>query len=291
MRFDPDDRMFYFNTVMKPDGTETQKCLEHYKAYREECFDSPGKWTRNVMKRNTGEDSKTKTFISLFFSALVILALIAAILCIPIKRFDMIPWFLGAVMLIFSVGTLVTAGNWKVDTFGESVLFQRIESVIGILGAAGLIALNFTYPKDNMTRFGLAVFCEVTFVLFVTMLIKTIGYMMASKNVYSEEVKATCIGYVRTYESNGNDSMPSFYPVHSPVFEYHYNGEKIQAIYDILIDGSDGDIEVGSACSLKIDPENPVRIFGNVKKIISTPLICCILAFIASVVLFVLQTV
>ena len=291
MRFDPEDRLFYFSTVMKPDEAEKQASIEHFNAYREECFSEPGKWTRNTMKRNTGEDSKAKAFISLVVSAIAILAIIAAILCIPRKRFDLIPWFMGAVMLIFSVGTLVTPGTGKVNSFGESIAFQRVESVIGILGAAGLVAMNFAYPKDNMTRFGIAVFCEVTFVLFAAMLVKSIGCLMVSKTVYKEEVKATCIGYVRTFESNGNDNMPNIYTVHSPVFEYHYNGEKIQAFYDLLIDGDDGDVEVGSACSLRIDPENPARILGDVKKYVTTPVICAVLALIASVVLFMLQTV
>ena len=35
------------------------------------------------------------------------------------------------------------------------------------------------------------------------------GYIRAPKTVYSEEVKATCIGYVRTYESqDAADTVP-----------------------------------------------------------------------------------
>ena len=171
----------------------------------------------------------------------------------------------------------------------ESILCQRIGGAVSLLGAAGLIAVHFLYPRDNMTRYVLALACEIAIVLFLAMLIKTIGYVTAPKTVYSEEVNATCIGYVRTYDSNGDhDQMPVFLPVHSPVFEYHYNGVKYQAYYDLFQNGKDGKILVGSETKIRIDPNSPGRVYGDNKNLLSGPLCATILSFVASVALFII---
>ena len=140
-----------------------------------------------------------------------------------------------------------------------------------------------------MTLYLLALLCEIAAVLFLAMLVKTIGYVKAPKTVYSEEVNATCIGYVRTYNSNGDhDAFPIFLPVHSPVFEYYYGGTKYQAYYDLLQNGKDGKIPVGSGTKIRIDPASPGRVYGDNKNLLSGPVSGTILFFVVAVVLLIL---
>ena len=61
----------------------------------------------------------------------------------------------------------------------------------------------------------MTVFAVVCFVLFLVMLIKSIGIINAPKSIYTEEVRATCIGYLRGYESSNSDGAGSnLHPVH-----------------------------------------------------------------------------
>ena len=192
-------------------------------------------------------------------------------------------------MLVLGIVPFVAANPQKADGFAESILFQRIEGAVSLVGALGLVTVHLIYPRDNMMLYLLALICEIAIVIFLSMLVKTIGYVRAPKTVYSEEVKATCIGYVRTYESHGaDDSVPIFLPVHSPVFEYYYGGTKYQSYYDLFLNGKDGKIPVGSETKIRIDPDAPNRVYSSQKDILSGPLCMALISFAASAVLLVI---
>lgn len=289
MLYDPENREVYFSTEMIQSEADANASYEHFKAYQQACINNPGIMFKNQMRDADGVPSNAKTAAGVIAGIAFILCIIAAVLCIPIKKYEYIPWIIGALMLVLGIVPFVASKPQKAAGFAESVLCQRIGGAVSLLGAAGLIAVHFLYPKDNMTLYLLALLCEIAAVLFLVMLVKTIGYVKAPKTVYSEEVKATCIGYVRTYNSNGDhDSMPVFLPVHSPVFEYYYDGTKYQAYYDILQNGKDGKIPVGSETKIRIDPASPGRVYGDNKNLLSGPVCGTILFFVAAAVLLIL---
>ena len=289
MLYDPENREVYFSTEMIQSEADANASYEHFKAYQQACINNPGIMFKNQMRDADGVPSNAKTAAGVIAGIAFILCIIAAVLCIPIKKYEYIPWIIGALMLVLGIVPFVASKPQKAAGFAESVLCQRIGGAVSLLGAAGLIAVHFLYPKDNMTLYLLALLCEIAAVLFLAMLVKTIGYVKAPKTVYSEEVKATCIGYVRTYNSNGDhDSMPVFLPVHSPVFEYYYGGTKYQAYYDLFQNGKDGKIPVGSETKIRIDPNSPGRVYGDNKNFLSGPLCAAILSFAAAIVLLIL---
>jgi hypothetical protein len=289
MIYDPENREVYFSTEMIQSEADANASYKHFKAYQQECIKNPGTMFKNQMRDADGPAGTSKTVIGVVISVAVIVCIIAAILCIPIKKYEYIPWIIGAVMIVFGIVPFVASNPQKASGFGESILCQRIGGAISLLGAAGLIAVHFLYPKDNMMLYALALGCEIAIVIFFAMLVKTIGYVTAPRTVYSEEVSAICIGYVRTYDSNGDhDSVPIFLPVHSPVFEYFYNGVKYQAYYDLFQNGKDGKIPVGSETKIRIDPVSPGRVYGNNQNIISGPICASMLSFAASIVLLII---
>ena len=289
MIYDPENREVYFSTEMIQSEADANVSYEHFKAYQQECINNPGVMFRNQMRDADGLPGTAKTVFGVVTGIAIIVGIIAAILCIPMKKYEYIPWIIGVVMIILGIGPFVASNPQKASGFGESLLCQRIGGAISLLGAAGLILVHFLYPKDNMLLYLLALACEIAIVVFLAMLVKTIGYVTAPKTVYSEEVSATCIGYVRTYTSNGDhDTMPVFLPVHSPVFEYHYNGVKYQAYYDLFLNGKDGKNPVGSETKIRIDPNSPGRVYSDNKNILSGPLCFSILSFAASVVLLII---
>ena len=291
MRYDPEDRELYFSTEMIQSKEGSEASYEHFKAYPQEMLDHPRKWFGKMTQTVDGEPQNPVPGI------IVGLALFGGILCtifcLCLQNFEYIPWILGAVMLILGVFSVFNAGvsAKKVLGFTESALCQRIEGVIGILGGIGLFVLGLAYPKDVPVIFALAVFCEVSLVLFLVMLVKTIAYKTAAKSVYSEEIQADCIGYVRTFEvrtgtSEGN--LPDYIPMSSPVFEYYYGGQKYQSCYDNFDESENGTVEVGSKSAIRINPDAPEHVLGSNKKYYHTPLIFAIVGFAAFVVLLIL---
>ena len=289
MRYDPEDNKLYFSTEMIPDETDTQASLEHFKAYQHESMAHLGTWAKNEMKDADGNTSTAKTAASVVISIVFILCIAAAILCIPVNRYDLIPWFIGADMFIVGIGMVITPNAKKATGFAESVLCQRTGGVISLLGAIGLILVSLLYPKENMALYAIALFCEIALVVFLAMLVKTIGVLRAPKSVYSQEVQATCIGYVRTYTAHTSDGGPADeMPLHSPVVEDYFEGVKYQSYYDLLLDGKDGNIPVGSTVKIKVNPDSPSLIYGDYQNRLFTPLVITIVAFAAFVVFAVL---
>ena len=289
MRFDPEDKQFYFSTQMIPGDQENEASFASFKAYQQMCLDNPGAWIRNMVKSEGDEQSPLMKVFSIIVGITVFGGIFGTILCLPVKKYENIPWIMGALMLVLGVFSIVGAQLQGSKVFAESVLCQRIEGIIGVLGAFGLLAIKFLFPRDDIGKFVMTVFCEIAFVLFLVMTVKLIGYVRAPKSVYTEEVLATCIGYVRTYVSNSSgDEIPTYTALNSPVFEYYYGGSKYQAYYDVMDSGKDGKIRVGSGQLIRINPEDPSHIMGSIKRRIEGPLAFAIASLAATIVLLVL---
>ena len=291
MRYDPEDKELYFSTEMIQSKEGSEACYAHFKAYQKDMLDNPRKWFGKYSK--TADVEPQNPVPGIIVGVALLGGILSVILCLCVQKFEYLPWILGAVMLILGVFSIFNAGTSpkKIAGFTESALCQRIEGVIGILGGIGLIVLNFIYPKDVPVIFALSIFCEVSLVVFLVMLVKTIDYKTASKNVYSEEIQAECTGYVRTYEvehSGTEGNIPDLIPMTSPVFEYYYGGQKYQSCYDNFDISANGTIEVGSKCAIRINPDAPEHVLGSNKKHYHTPLIFAILGFAAFVVLLIL---
>ena len=289
MRYDPEDKQYYFSQVMVPDEAGTQASYDHFKAYQQDSIAHLGTWAQNTMKDADGNTGTGKTIAGFICSFAFIACIAAAVLCIPVKRYDLIPWFIGGLMLFVGIIMTVSPNSKKAAGFAESILFQRIGGIISCLGGIGLFVVSLIYPKDNMTLYVIAMFCEISVVVFLAMLVKLIGYFKAPKNVYTKQIEATCIGYVRSYYAHvTGDALNQENPVYSPVFEYYYEGEKYQAFYDIMMEGTDGKIPVGSKTRIKINPDIPSAVFGGMSNSLSGPLAFTLLSFAAVVVFTVL---
>lgn len=274
---------------MIPNEQDTEAAFANFTAYQQMCLDNPGTWIRNMAKSEIGEQSPLMKVFSIIVGIAIFGGIFGTILCLPVKKYENIPWIMGALMLVLGIFSLVGAQLQGSKVFAESVFCQRLEGIIGVLGAFGLLAVKFLFPRDNIGKWVMAVFCEIGFVLFLVMTVKLISYVRAPKSVYTEEVLATCIGYVRTYVSNSSaDEIPTYTALNSPVFEYYYGGSKYQAYYDVMDSGKDGKIGVGSGQVIRINPEDPSHILGSIKRRIEGPLAFAIASLIATIILLVL---
>ena len=286
MKYDPEDKELFFSTSMIPDKEETNASLEHFEDYRLECFKNTGSWIKQQVKGSAEIGMGAKIMGSVIGISLFV-GIMFGMACIIKKSYDYIPWIIGIILLELGINAFVYADATGLNAYTESALCMRIGGVISIAGAAGLVVVGYVYPKEIKAYYLMALFCELAFVVFLRSLVKVIGFVMAPKSVYKEEVQATCIGYVRTYQLYGEDGG-NYLPVNSPLFEYYFEGSKYQSYYDLWDNGTDGKIETGSSCKIKIAPNDPSRVLGGKNTIISAPLTMTFLSFAAFVMLLVL---
>ena len=275
MRYDPDYIKYYFNEemILSPEGEkELDSC---YKKFALTAVKKP--YTMYGVKENqTGEKIKMAVG-ALWF----IISVIALIWSVPVKRYDISGWVVVGFLMVIGLLMLFIPQKSASEYFSESVLSQRIQGAVLVAGGVFCICLQLRYNEMDTTHFLMYKWFILCIVTAVVMTVKLIGYLMAGKTVYKEEIDAVCIGYARTKE--GSDQMPL--PVNSPVFEYHHEGEKIQACYDVFNNGKDGNIPVGSNVKIRIDPDHPDRIMGNHKKLISGPLAFILVGIAGAIVL------
>ena len=288
MRFDPNNGELFFNEEMILSEESSKIFSDHFMSWSHECVKNPGMWFKNSMPDSDG-DSKIPQIAWVIAGIGLFAGILGTLLCLPVKRYDLIPWIMGAAMAVAGIVSLVFPVIKGTKAFSESALAIRVEGAIGLLGAIGQVIIKFVVPYENLFRFVMIVMLELCIVFVLVMTVKAIGIFNAPKSIYREEVQAACIGYVRTYESYGTDGAGcNYYPVHSPVFEYRYNGEIYRSYYDLMITGKDAKIPVGGTCQIKIDPDEPERVMGNCKKYGATPLLFAFFGLCAVVVLVIL---
>ena len=288
MRYSEDNKEIFFNEEMILSEEGNIEYSEHFRQWRSEVLNHPAAWFGSMMPEGYGEDKGPA--VAGGVSAVVFFGgIIATIFCIANQKYEYIPYLLGLVMAVMGIVSVIFPVVKGSKVFSESALAIRIEGVIGVVGGIVLTVMGLMLPKGYVTSNNMLVFGVVCVVVALVILIKTIGILRAPKSIYTEEVNATCIGYVRTFESGNNDSGGSnLVPVNSPLFEYYYGGEKYRSYYDLWNTGKDGKIPVGSACVIKISPDEPSRVLGSCGKYAVTPGLFAFMALIAAVVLLVL---
>lgn len=177
-----------------------------------------------------------------------------------------IAFALGGFFLGFSILGFYAAksGNARGFTFygGTSSGSSKSAGIaIGIIGIAGAIPMFLSGVIGMTGAFILmgALLFAVVAILMLAGFIKS----FSAKNKYSEEIAATCVGYLRTVDSHSGGSRRhrrGYTMRTSPIFEYTYQGKDYKGIYDRMIDGINADVNMGAA-SISIDPDHPEDIY------------------------------
>ena len=191
---------------------------------------------------------------------------------------------LGGFFLGFSILGFYAAksGNARGFTFygGTSSGSSKSAGIaIGIIGIAGAIPMFLSGVIGMTGAFLLmgALLFAVVAILMLAGFIKS----FSAKNKYSEEIAATCVGYLRTVDSHSGGSRRhrrGYTMRTSPIFEYTYQGKDYKGIYDRMIDGIDADVNMGVA-SIAIDPKHPEDIYHKSTGVQVKGLIVSIICF------------
>ena len=199
-----------------------------------------------------------------WFPLIVVIATFAVVIVGSIS--GGVAFALGGFFLGFSILGFYAAksGNARGFTFygGTSSGSSKTAGIaIGIIGIAGAIPMFLSGVIGMTGAFLLmgALLFAVVAILMLAGFIKS----FSAKNKYSEEIAATCVGYLRTVDSHSGGSRRhrrGYTMRTSPIFEYTYQGKDYKGIYDRMIDGINADINMGAA-SIAIDPKHPEDIY------------------------------
>lgn len=283
MRYDPDNRKYYFNKEMILSEQGKRELSECYDQYGMEMMASPFETMNDAMKRAPG--SHGEKILSVLIGVSLFIGIVATAICLSAKQFDAAYWIMIFLFFIFGIIFAVRPFFGVSDSFSESVIMVRIEGVVSLLTAAGVFLAGRMVTDHSSVRFIMTAVIAAMIGLFIIMLIKTIGYIFVRQTVYRQTVDATCIGYIRTYESASNESLT---PVYAPVYDYSYEGVRYQAFPDIMDRGTDGTVQVGSSCKIGIDPNRPACVNCNAKRYVVTMSVFALMFLAAAIILFVL---
>ena len=134
----------------------------------------------------------------------------------------------------------------------------RVTGVFIMLGSGAILSLILLHDRFSQgelivwiasAAFGLSGLCLVCL---------SIIDKLSAKIFYKEEIDAKCIGYVRMVDTESDNEGPPMTVMYiSPVFEYSYEGQRIEALYDVMEIGSSSNIGLGSYTTIRINPDHP----------------------------------
>ena len=221
----------------------------------------------NMPKPSEDESTGSRTG-RIIITVLVIGAIVGIVVSLFMKNIRVALCLFAGIFLFAGIYTLITGMSGK----GESASKRLMNRLLGgfmVLMSAPVIIIEVFMNDWGMAQkllwimifmFGSGGLWMIAHFL--------IGNILASRITYTEDINATCAGYVRKIEtSNSGDGGGSFrYMYVSPIFNYFYDGERYEAVYDDFVIGQDSDIALGQTVPIRIDPRHPEGIMSPATK-------------------------
>lgn len=248
MKFDPDALNYVFST-------EQEITAEERSQLRQQLLS-------NALKPMIGDKSslmKTLTAAAVFISFL--LAIIAAAttghLRIAAFIFGLMFFIAGVSMLIFGQQDTYTADRNNLRPKQNAVFVL----LFGALIMAAPLLIAYVSKKDSFLSTGNIIVLLVGGCFALAggfFVLSVIAGLIKSSKGFGYETEGECIGYVRCFHSTSENHHTTL--VTSPVYEYYYEGERLQAIGNENYIGTPP-VAVGEHRMLNIDPKDHYAIF------------------------------
>jgi len=211
----------------------------------------------------TDEDRETKRKKTLVGYIVIIAAFIAMVVAFLLKQLVIGGLIFCAFFAFAGISLILTGQAEKTDT-ASLALKNRI---MGVFITIGAVAIGLVIIFRDHFRGGelFITICALAFGLAgVALILIMVFRVLSSKIVYTQEVSATCTGYVRYAGSDkaGDSGMVSYFVYTSPVFRYSYSGTQYECVYDEFPVRRDSDIALGQTAAIRIDPRHPENILG-----------------------------
>lgn len=203
------------------------------------------------------EAKRKKGIIGIICGMLVFAALV---LSLVLKQLVIFGYTGCAVFLFVGISMVISGRGEAVESTSKAIINRVIGAGISLASVA-LILLIIFRNRFAGAEFFLLIFAVVFGISGLVLLVVAILRVLSGKIVYTEEIYATCAGYVRRVDrESGNNGIRHTFILTSPLFKYSYGGVQYEAIWDEFVAKEDLDIAMGESVKIRIDPKHPENI-------------------------------
>ena len=217
-----------------------------------------------VKETGTLEEQEAKRKKSIWGIIGVAVVFAGLVLALILKQILIFGFIACAIFFVVGISMIVTGKGEIVESSSRA----HLNRVIG--GSMALASLLIVLLMIFRNHFAQAEFFLILFVLVfgivgLALIILTILKATSGKFVYTQEVNATCTGYVRyvSRDQTDNNRMMTFINT-SPLFCYSVDGVQYEAVWDEFVSKKDSDIALNQTVTIKVDPKHPESIISPV---------------------------
>ena len=266
MRYDRTFKRYNFSTSQFISHDERSLLIEDFNQFRHDMLRTDIRDFGREMYGAAGEikdDDPSGKAKSIVITAIAILAFISLILALVLKQIMIFGTIFCALFLICGI-MLIFTGRSDLRDSASKAIRNRIMGVAITLASIGILSLILLHDRFSQAELIVWITSLAFGLAGLTLIALAIVDKLSAKIIYTEEIDAKCVGYVRMVDSERSDnttgtvrSHPIIYIMTSPLFEYHYAGEKYEALYDTFPIRDDSDIALDTFSKIKINPRHP----------------------------------
>ena len=248
MKYDPNAMNYVFSTEQEITAEEKSQLRQQLLA--------------NAFKPIAGDRSSLmKSITAAAFFTVFLVAIIAAVstghVLIAAFIFGLMFFIGGVVMLISGTQDTYTADRNNLRP-KQNALFVLL---FGVLIMSAPLLIFYVSRNDSSLSTGNIIVLLVGGCFALAggfFVISEIAGLVKSSKGFGDETEGECIGYVRCFHTTNENHHTTL--VTSPVYEYYYEGQRLQAIGNENYIGTPP-IAVGEHRIINVDPKDPYAIF------------------------------
>ena len=208
------------------------------------------------------QEAKRKKAIWGIVGGIVVFA--GLVLALVLKQILIFGFIACAIFFVVGISMIVTGKGEIVESSSRAHLNRVIGGSMAL--ASLLIALLMIFRNHfAQAEFFILLFILVFGIAGLALIILTILKAMAGKTIYTQEVYATCTGYVRYVSRDETEHHRSVTFINtSPLFSYSVDGVQYEAVWDEFVTKKDSDIALNQTVTIKVDPRHPESIISPV---------------------------
>ena len=208
------------------------------------------------------QEAKRKKSMLGIIGGIVVFA--GLVLALVLKQILIFGFIACAIFFVVGISMIVTGKGEIVESSSRAHLNRVIGGSMAL--ASLLIALLMIFRNHfAQAEFFILLFILVFGIAGLALIILTILKAMAGKTIYTQEVNATCTGYVRYVSRDETEHHRSVTFINtSPLFSYSVDGVQYEAVWDEFVTKKDSDIALNQTVTIKVDPRHPESIISPV---------------------------
>ena len=262
MRYNENDNLLYFSTEQSTSYEERRLVIDHMARTTMELLS--GAFKGGLSNRPDG--SKRKTNVGAAVVAIVLfLGVIGACM---VRNFVAAAAIAGVCLVALGVITITRGEDDDSDDNPYDLLREGGKLMSGVAGGVSVIAfgvallipaaLTMVLETTQCVVVGIGAFLIAAVVMNIASIISGNN---KSKNVYTKDISARCIGYLKKTKSSSNNSRRGhtrnrIYIVGTPVFEYEYSMNTHKAFLNEFAQGK-LDPAYGEQVEIAVNPDRP----------------------------------